>query len=35
MSGTAQLVTMDGLHKLISQGILPDYKSKTGINSSS
>ena len=34
-SGTAQLVTMDGLHKLISQGILPDYKSKTGINSSS
>ena len=34
-SGTAQLVTMDGLHELISQGILPDYKSKTGINSSS
>ncbi len=28
-SGTAQLVTMDGLHELISQGILPDYKSKT------
>mgnify|MGYP000074486360 FL=1 len=27
--GTAQLVTMDGLHELISQGILPDYKSKT------
>ena len=23
-SGTAQLVTMDGLHELISQGILPD-----------
>ena len=29
------LVTMDVLHELISQGILPDYKSKTGINSSS
>ena len=35
MSGTAQLVTMDGLHELISQGILPDYKSKTVDKSSS
>ena len=34
-SGTAQLVTMDGLHELISQGILPDYKSKTVDKSSS
>ena len=35
MSGTAQLVTMDGLHELISQGILLDYRAKTEDKSSS
>ena len=34
-SGTAQLVTMDGLHELISQGILLDYRAKTEDKSSS
>ena len=34
-SGTAQLVTMDGLHELISQGILLDYRAKTVDKSSS
>ena len=33
--GTAQLVTMDGLHELISQGILLDYRAKTEDKSSS